>query len=76
MDCRTTPIVNFRTRLRFSQYDPIMTKEQSVLLKIMKVFAIEKIILQHYVLEKYRIDAYFPKDRPVVEIDEFDHLIE
>ena len=25
MDCRTTPVVNFRTKLGFRQYDPIMT---------------------------------------------------
>ena len=31
MDCRTTPAVNFRTKLGFSQHDPIMTQEQSIL---------------------------------------------
>ena len=38
IDCRTTPAVNFRTRLGFHQYDPIMTKEQSVLSKITGLF--------------------------------------
>ena len=38
LDCRTTPAVNFRTRLGFHQYDPIMTKEQSVLSKITGLF--------------------------------------
>ena len=38
IDCRTTPEVNFRTRLGFHQYDPIMTKEQSVLSKITGLF--------------------------------------
>ena len=61
MDCRTTPAVDFRTRLGFSQHDPIMTKEQSVLPKITRLFATEKIILQHYVLDKYKIDLYFPE---------------
>ena len=28
IDCRTTPAVNFKTRLEFSQHDPIMTQEQ------------------------------------------------
>ena len=28
MDCRTTPAVNFKTKLGFNQYDPIMTQEQ------------------------------------------------
>ena len=38
MDCRTTPAVNFRTKLGFRQHDPIMTQEQSVMTKIMTVF--------------------------------------
>ena len=45
MDCRTTAAVNFKTRLEFSQHDPIMTQEQSVLSKIVAVFAAEEIIL-------------------------------
>ena len=35
MDCRTTSAHKFRTRLGFKQYDVILTKEQSVLTKIM-----------------------------------------
>ena len=35
MDCRKTPAHKFRRRLRFKQYDVILTKEQSVLTKIM-----------------------------------------
>ena len=50
MDCRTIPAVNFKTRLGFIQHDTIMTQEQSVLSKIMVVFAAEEIILQHNVL--------------------------
>ena len=46
MDCRTTAAVEFRTRLGLGQHDPIMTQEQSVLTKIMTVFAAEEIILQ------------------------------
>ena len=42
MDCRTAAAVTFRTRLGFSQYDPILTKEQSILSKITKVFEDEK----------------------------------
>ena len=37
----------FRTGLGFNPYD-IMTKEQSVLTKIMKIFAKNKILIQHY----------------------------
>ena len=46
MNCRTTPSVNFRTKLGFRQHDPIVTQKQSVLTKNMTVFAAEQIILQ------------------------------
>ena len=42
MDCRTAIAVEFRSRLGFNQHDPIMTKEQSVLSKIMKMFSTKK----------------------------------
>ena len=38
MDCRTTLAHKFRTRLGFKQYDAILTKEQSILTKIMSSF--------------------------------------
>ena len=72
MDCRTTPAVNFRTRLGFNHHDPMMTQEQSILSKIVTIFAAEEIMLQHNVLG-YRIDAYFPKYRLVIEVDEQGH---
>ena len=72
MDRRTTPAANFRTRLGFNQHDPIMTQEQSILSKIVTIFAVEEIILQHNVLG-YRIDAYFPKYKLAIEIDEQGH---
>ena len=71
MDFRTTPAVNFtyfKTKLRFNQHDPIMTQEQSILSKIVILFAAEKIILQHNVLG-YRIDAYFPKYKLAIAVD-------
>ena len=46
-----------------------MTKEQSVLTKVIKTFLREKILLQHFVLN-YRIDLYFPERKLAVEIDE------
>ena len=72
MDCRTTPAVNFRTRLGFRQYGPKIIQEQSVLTKIMTVFAAEEIILQYNVLS-YRVDAYFPRYKLAIEIDEQRH---
>ena len=59
MDYRKTPAIHFKTKLGFRQHDPIMTQEQSILLKIV-TFAAEEIRLQHNVLG-YRIDAYFPE---------------
>ena len=38
MDSRTTSVHEFRTRLGFKQHDVILTKEQSVLTKIMSLF--------------------------------------
>ena len=69
MDCRTTPAVNFKTKLGFNQHDPIMTKEQSILSKIKTIFSAETILLQHNVLSSI-IDAYFPKHNFAIEIDE------
>ena len=45
-----------------------MTKEQSLLTKIMKVFASEEILLQRSVLS-YKTDSYFSKHRLAMEID-------
>ena len=42
IDCRTPAAIEFRSTLGFKQNDVIMTKEQSILTKIMKVFASEK----------------------------------
>ena len=72
MDCRTTPAVRFRTKLGFSQHDPIMTQEQSILSKIVTLFSAEEIILQHNV-SSYRTDAYFPKHKLAIEVDEQGH---
>ena len=47
IDCRIPTAIEFRSKLGFKQHDIIMTKEQSVLKKIMKAFASEKILLQH-----------------------------
>ena len=72
MDCRTTPAVNFNTRPGFSQHDPTMTQEQSILSKIVTLFLAEEIILQHNVLG-YRTGAYFTKYRLAIEIEKQEH---
>ena len=72
MDCKATPVVNVRTKLGFSQHDPIMTQEQSILSKIVTIFAAEEIMLQYNVLS-YKIDAYLPKYKLPIEVDEQGH---
>ena len=48
----TTPtVIEFRSKLGFKQYDLIMTKEQSVVMRITKIFAREEILLQHSVFK-------------------------
>ena len=69
MDCRTPTAIEFRPKLGFKQHDLIVTIEQSVLTKIMKIFASKNILLQHSVLS-YRIDLYFPKHKLATELDE------
>ena len=69
MNCRTTSAVDFKTRLGFSQHDPIITQEQSILSKIVTLFVAKEIIFQRSVLG-YRIDAYFPKHKLAIEADE------
>ena len=49
-----------------------MTQERSILRKIRSIFPNEKIIFQHCVLG-YRIDAYFPKQKLAVEVDDLGH---
>ena len=68
MDCRTPTGIEFRFKLGFNQHDIIMTKEQTVLTGIMKIFASEKILLQHY-----KIDLYFPEHKLAIEVDEKGH---
>ena len=69
MDCRTTLAHKFRTRLGFKQYDFILTKEQSVLTKIMNWSEGENMQTQYNVLS-YRIDLYFHDCRLAIEIFE------
>ena len=71
-DCRTTPPINFRTRLGFSQHDPIMTQQQLATAEVMTVFLAEEIRLQYNVLG-YRVDTYLSIHKPGIEIDEQGH---
>ena len=59
----------FRTRVRFKQYDVILTREQSVITKTMCLFAGENMRAQYNVLS-YRIDLYFYDYKLAIETDE------
>ena len=69
MDCRTISAHIFRTRLEFKQYDVILTKEKSVLKKIMSSFEGENMQTQYNVLGN-RIYLYFYDYILAVEVDE------
>ena len=62
MDFGTTMTHKFRKRLRFTQFDVILTKQQSVLTKIMSSFEGENMQTQYKALS-YRIDLYFHRER-------------
>ena len=72
MDCRTTPSIDFKTRLGFKQHNPIMTQKESVLTKLDTFFKTEDKLFQHSVLG-YRIDLYVPKYKLAIEVDELGH---
>ena len=63
---------NFRCKLGFKLHDIIMCKEESVPIKIIKVFSNEKISLQYSVLN-YQIDLYFSEHKLAIEVDKKGH---
>ena len=73
MDCRITSAHKFKTRLGFKKYGVILTKEQSVLTKIISSFE-EEIMQARYNVLTYRIDLYFHHYKLAIEIDENGHI--
>ena len=69
MDRRTTTTHKFKIRLKFKQYDVILTKEQSVLTAMMISTERENMHTQYKVL-RYSIDLYFHDYKLAIEIDE------
>ena len=65
-------INDFRSKSGFKLHDIIMCEEESVTLKIIKVFSNEKKLLQHSVLN-YQIDLYFSEHKLTIEVDEKGH---
>ena len=68
----TPKAIEFRSKLGFKQHDIVLTKEQSVIPKLMKTFLNEKILPQHSVLDD-QIDLYFPEHKLAIEFDEKGH---
>ena len=73
MDCRVSKAIELRAKLEFGQHDLILTKEQSVLKRILKVFSNEEMSLQQRVSDCYYIDLYFTECKLAIEVDERDH---
>ena len=65
---------NFRTILGFKEHEIMNREEYTIASQIEQVFANEKIKPQHFVLNKYYIDYYFPEHKLAVEIDKKAHL--
>ena len=64
---------NFRSRLRIKENDIMNREEYTVTSQIEQVFANEKIKPQHFLLDKYYIDLYFPEHKLAIEVDEKAH---
>ena len=77
MSCRVLTLdeIENRSKLGSQQHDLILSKVQSVILKITKLFSNEKILFQHSVLG-YRIDLSFSKRKLAISFDEKDTLTE
>ena len=60
MNCRVSAseAIKFRSELAFKQHDIVLSKEQSVLSKILELFSNGKMQLQHSSLDQ-RTDLYF-----------------
>ena len=72
MHCRTTSAHKFRVRLGFKHKDIILTKEQSMLTKIISSFEGEN-IKKKYKVFSYRIHLYFLYCKLAIEIDKNGH---
>ena len=75
LDIKTVKTGEVKIKLCFKQIDPIMTKQQSVGLRIKKkTFPNEEIIENFYVKKfKYMTDFYLPKRKLAIEVDEHSH---
>ena len=70
---RVPSIIKFRSKLGFKNNELVLSKECSIIIKLINAFSpITEIIRQHNVLYYY-VDLYLPKYKLVTEIDELGH---
>ena len=69
LDTKTVKVGELKIKLGFNQLDPIMTKQQSIGVRLRKLFPNEEIIEDFSALN-YLIDYDFPKCKLAIEVDE------
>ena len=71
IDIKTVKAAEFKIKLGFNQVNLIMSKQESIGLRIIKAFLNEKITEDFYVKEfDYMTDFYLPKRKLAIEVDE------
>ena len=74
IDIKTVEAAELKIKTGFNQLDPIITKQQSIGLRIRKTFPNEEIIEDFYVKKfDYMIDFYLSKRKLAIEVDELGH---
>ena len=73
MSAVKTQAVIFRDKFGVNQHDKVLRKQQSLILRLKKLFPSEDII-EEYLALHYKTDFTFTKRMLVVEIDEKGHV--
>ena len=70
---RVPSVIKFRSKLGFKNNEPVLSKEYSIIIKLVNAFSpITEVIRQHNVLNYY-VNLYLPKYKLMIEIDELGH---
>ena len=72
IDIKTVKAAELKIKLGFNQVDSIMSKQESISLRL-KITFLDEEIIEDFSALKYLIEFYFPKYKLVVEIDKLDH---
>ena len=72
INIKTVKAAELKIKLGFNLVDPVMTKQESIGLRLRKTFLSEEIIKDFSALDNL-INFYFPKYKLAVEIDELGH---